>query len=245
MESPNNEYYDDPTSSASSDGDGVEFEKKTTPRKRKRVPDNLPSGDLFVDALNHKIKEIRPVDIPNKNILEDNDPQIEFYCLYWNYHGDKKNRELVKKTARKVNNRKSASKSRKVKSDQLEELKEKVDELAKQNKQYEEAISKANLENQYLNNKINELNSLLGSMNQNTTCNCQIGHESNFIPISQAPPDVLDIVSFPTKKNNLQDKNFDFGYFSDYKPFVEDDFMMYNSVCIVDKKGTPSKLIFF
>lgn len=226
MESPSQEYYDEQTSSGESDT-GVSFEKKTQTKKRRRVPDNLPSGDTFVELLDSKIKDLKPVDLSNKDILEENDLQIELYCLYWNYHGDKKNRELVKKTARKVNNRKSASKSRKVKSDQLEELKEKVDALSKQNKEYEEAISKATLENDYLNSKIDELNRLLGSMRHNTTCNCQIGHDVSFSPTFQSQ-DIFDMVTLPTKKNYLQEKNFDFDYFYD-KPYLEDDLFMYNS----------------
>jgi len=154
--------------------------KKPTTKKRKRVPENLPDGNLFVELLNCKIKDIRPTETKDRSVFETNDSEIEQYCLYWNYHGDKKDREIVKKIARKVNNRISASKSRKSKSDQLEQLKAQIQRLEKEKEEYKAQIKQAEYENRHLSLEIEKFQTILKNMSRSTQANCVTSVEYNY-----------------------------------------------------------------
>lgn len=177
--SSNDDQYDDQYSSSSENDSKTTETKKMTHKKRKRVPENIPDENLFVTALNCKIKDIRPTETKDRKVFETSDPEIEQYCLYWNYHGDKKDREIVKKIARKVNNRISASKSRKSKSDQLEQLKEQIRILEQENENYKSQIRQEKLKNDNLTEQIDKLRSIFQNIPQHQV-NSVIGLEYHF-----------------------------------------------------------------
>lgn len=162
--SSNDDQYEEQYSSSSENDSKVT--KKVTHKKRKRVPENLPDENMFVTVLNCKIKDIRPTETKDRKVFETNDPEIEQYCLYWNYHGDKKDREIVKKIARKVNNRISASKSRKSKSDQLEQLKEQIRVLEQENENFKSQIRQEKLKNENLTEQIEKLRAIFQNIPQ-------------------------------------------------------------------------------